>query len=1348
MRNIFLSLLMAILIACTGKETVYEPDAQKSPVIANDISNQKITAFAEDEQGHIWIGTFRGLNKYDGNEYHQYFCTDDSLDLPDNIITDIFRDSENRLWIATVNGICRYTEKDNFHRVPIHFMNQNGQQILETRDGRILLNFYNALGFYNPETDSFDKFIEYNSVHFTLKLFVDAANDLWAVREDALMRYNSTTFELKDSVATDFKVETSYLWKNNELWMGGYGEIALFDTRTCRYLHPPRCITEHPLIRQSTIQKIYALNPNTLLLVTDNYGLFVYNRNEQTLLHQNESGFPFAEAKNRINTLFVDSQRNLWLGTDAQGFSVQYSYRERFNNDSFLSGFFKNNPVLALAEDNERNLWISTVVEGLYVYNLDEKKILRIDTSVLLPKNNSGRDEKTEISSLFVDDEGRIWLASKSSNRVVCSRLIDGKLKLLASYAVEGPSVFTQDDEGTIWLSATSEYVYSLKKGDADFEALQVFPRFFNFVSGFLTLRNGKIMASPFYHRPVTIDPRTRQVEMLPLNETEWEQSILRSVLITNAAFEDSRGEVWIGTTANGLLHYQPETGYIKPVPGAPCTDIVSIEEDALGNLWVGTAYGLGRYERDAGRFTNYFASAGIGGNQFSERASCLLSNGTLVFGGTHGLTFFDPIDVLENRKIPLIFKNLKIHNKLIRPQDEDAAINKHLSYKPDIRLKHYQNGFSISFAALDYSEFKRVNYYYKLEGFDNYWVDAHNNREAYYANLPAGTYTFSVRITSSDQSIAEAQESIKVIVEPKPWLTWWAWCIYILAAGGLIVTLMRGWRRIRREKMLSRQAELEREQEQRINQMNMRFFANVSHEFRTPLTMIAGPVSQLSQSPDIPKKEKDLLCIVQRSVARMLQLVNQMMDFHKLENDTLHLSVKQSNIIEALCRITEVFRINAQSKGVDFRMQGLEDSFVMWMDEDKVDKIAGNLLSNAVKHTPSGGAITVDFDLISRQDAGVHFGLRSDDGATRFAKLTVSDTGKGIPEGKQEEIFKRYYQANDSGGVYNYGTGIGLYYARSLAELHHGYLKAENRTDTHGAVFTLLLPVDETCYADNERDYEKTIKDENYPLMVGDSFATIGETDKTPHQKTVLVVDDDSEVVHYLRVLLSPHYNVVCHFEADSAFRQMLEEAPDVVLSDVVMPGKDGYSLCRDIKNNLQLCHIPVILVTAKGTVEEQVEGLDTGADAYVTKPFEPVYLLALIKSQLRNREKVQLLLSESTKTEKIDKNILSPQDNAFMTELYHLMETELSNAELDITRLTKRMRISRSKFYYKIKGLTGENPAVFFRIYKLNRAAELIKEGRYNVSEIADMTGFATLSHFSTSFKKQFGTSPSKYN
>ena len=1350
----FLLLLYILCTAtsCRKMESIQQSEITISnPLVTNNISNQQVNAFAEDAQGHIWIGTFRGLNKYNVHEFHQYFCTDDSLDLPDNQIKDMLRDSKGRLWISTVNGVCRYTDKDNFKHIPSDMTNKNGIQLLEGTDGRIFLNYTSHLSVYNPITEEMNCVIPQLDPQGTMivKCFIDAEAQLWVVTPRTLRCYDYYSMQLKDSVAINKNSRYFYLHKDGKIWLTGSRTLLLFDTHTHQFTDLPPALAQHSVLREAEITYIHPYGNNSLLLNTSRHGMFCYNYANNTIAHQGDEDFPFEVPGFQISCMFTDSQNNLWIGSTDQGYTVCYHYKERFNNDNYIRSYFNNKSVVSANAEKNGILWITTLSDGVYRYDLNNKKVVPIDMEKIFPES---RQKAVRVNQIFVDNDNNLWM-TVTNNKVLKCQYSNNDLHIINEYDIKYPMSITQDYNGSIWIGTASPYVYKIAPEEKVFREITAFDistgSNFTFIPGLLAMKDGNLLVAAFDKPMQLINTQTGAVKELLLNKEDYKACIKRSVIIPTALYEDMQGDIWIGTVSNGLLRYSPSNGKIQPMPGTACTDISGIEEDTQGNLWVSTLYGLSRYDRTINRFTNYYEADGIGGNQFYDRASCRLSDGTLVFGGTHGLTLFNPIDVQIRRNIPLLFENLKVHNKLIHPGNKEC-INKHLSYNPDIKLNYNQNGFSISFVALDYSEHERVHYYYMLEGFDRYWIDANNNREAYYANLPAGCYTFKVRIMDNDRNIVEAENSITVTVEPAPWRTWWAYTLYLLLAAGVVFLFLRALYRIRLEKEQARRAEQEKEQEQRVNKMNMSFFANVSHEFRTPLTMISGPVTQLCESPEIDGNNKKLLHIVQQSVNRMLRLVNQLMDFNKLENDTLKLKVKRTDVVTELKRIMEIFNVNAQSKDISLITTGIEDSFLMWLDADKIDKITTNLLSNALKFTPRGGKIEVNFDVITGEEARQAFRIPQEHAFAQYIKLEVADTGIGIPEEQTERIFERYYQLNNqSVGSYNWGTGIGLYYARSLARLHHGLLKAGNRTDGQGAVFTLILPTSDEAYSPEERDNEQQEQGKAYPLQTEAQIgaSTHDEEEEDDTLKKILVVDDDTEVAHYLKVLLSPTYRVICRFNAEDAFKAVSEEAPDLVLSDVVMPGTDGYTLCRKIKEDLQLCHTPVILVTAKANMEDQVEGLNTGADAYVTKPFDPTYLQALIQSQLKNREKVRALLGRNTQTDAIADDVLSPQDNAFMTELYSLMENELSNPELDISHMTELLKISRTKFYYKVKGLTGENPSSFFKTYKLNRAAELIKEGKYSISEIADMTGFSTHSYFSKAFKKQFGIAPSEY-
>lgn len=1345
-------LLATLLLATSCRPTAAvdeKPREPENPVVAGTISNQTVNAFAEDAQGHIWIATFRGLNKYDAKNFYQYFCTDNAAGLPDNNIQDLFRDSQNRLWIATVNGACQYTEQDDFRRIPINHHNKNGYQFVESRSGRIFLNTVIDLYAYDPETGCFECAIPDLDPRrtFNNKCHIDRNDNLWIANSEELRCYDPETLQLRESISLTGRPTYSYLQENGDLWLTGNRTIALFDTDTHRFVPVPDALVRHPVLGKAHIDYIHPFGPDGLLLNTTRHGMFYYNFVSRTVVHQDETGFPFEAPNFKINRIFTDSRKNLWIGSVDQGYTIRYNYKAQFNNDNHLRSWMENKSVTALAVDRSDRLWISTLTDGLYMYDLASRHIQKIELPALPLQDDSKR---SVVGYLFADDEDALWMTVDNCLVVKCLYQPSptrggGRLRVAASYPMFYPRFITQDRNRTIWVSTGSEYVHSMRKGETRFSATRAFSSFFTFIPCLLPLDDGRILVSAFMGPLESLDPDTHEPHEIALPAEDWTTCIRRSVFIPTVMHKDAFGDIWIGTITNGLLLYSPSENRLRPVPGAPCSDISSIEEDLQGNIWVGTLYGLGKYDRATERFTNYSIANGIGGNQFYERASCRLPDGTLVFGGTHGLTFFNPLDVQQKRHVPLLFETLKIHNKTVRP-GRDECLDKHLSHVSEIRLSSDQNTFSISFAALDYCEHERIVYAYKMENYDDFWIDANNNREAYYAHLPAGRYTFRVRAMNSDRNIIEAESAIRIRVCPSPWVSWWAVGIYLLTASILVSSFVRQRMRIRAEKAASLQARMEKEQEQRINKMNMSFFANVSHEFRTPLTMIAGPIGQLCENPGITGENRHLLQIVQRSVGRMLGLVNQLLDFNKLENDTLKLRVRRTDIVASLSRLTDIFQVNAGNKEIALNTYGLEDAFLMWLDEDKMEKIFGNLMSNALKFTPAGGRIDVGFDVVSRDAVAELFPLTEADKGTQYVKITVANTGPTIPEVQMERIFERYYQlADNPDGACSQGTGIGLYYARSLTRLHHGHIRAVVPPDGKGALFVFVLPANDAAYAAAERNNEQNAQSDVFPL----SDVEPGKKDPAAeNRKTVLVVDDDTEVAHYLQTLLAPHYRVVCRFDVESALTAVRAEIPDLILSDVVMPRKDGYALCRAIKTDMRLCHIPVILVTAQFAVESQVEGLNTGANAYVTKPFDPNYLLALIRSQLQNREYVQNLLNRTTQADRIGENLLSPQDSAFMSELYALMASELSNPELDIARMTEMLKISRTKLYYRVKGLTGENPGIFFRTYKLNRAAELLAEGKHTVSEIADITGFSTLSHFSKSFKKQFGVAPSDFH
>lgn len=1361
MKPLAVALIATTLISIAACRTKPDPSPDDRPasrlVISDHLSNLQVNSIAEDSESRIWIGTFRGLNRDDVHDFHQYFCSGDSLGLPDNQINAVFCDSKDRLWTLTINGVALYTKQGDFRRIPQEDRNRNCTQCFETMDGMVCFASADALSFYDERCDSIRTLLTQTSSMGGSPQYCTAPDGkIWAVSMQKIACIDPSDFRILSLTDTRHPVYHICMDSNGMLWMSGLGKLSALNSSTSSFIPLPQGIRSRKELMDADIDLIFDTKDGRLLLNTIAGGMFCYDIESDTVIRENEAGFPYDIPDFRISTIFRDSRGNVWFGSRDQGVEVSYLNKNRFSDDKYLASLFSRKTTISVADDGEGNLWLSTLNDGLYIYRLGEHKEKRIDFEKFVSASEMGY---IRCSSVFIDSRKRIWLLIKDKHQVLKCSYDGEKLRLDKAFGFFAPMSIAESSGGKVVIGGFGRELSVYDEDSESFGTIDVYDgKTWTFITAIAPVPGqDKVLVGAFNQPMAIADLKHGSASLIHVGEDDLKNSIKQAVFIPNDIHVDSKGECWIGTVSNGLLHYSTSSGRLSPVEGTPSMDITAILEDKSSNLWVSTMHGLGKYDRSSGKFTNYFEPDGLGGNQFFDRSGCTLEDGTIAFGGNHGITKFRPSDIGRRISSPLVFEDLKVHNAIIRPA-EDRPIDRMLSLHPDIVLDYDQNSFSITFTALDYNENNSICYSFILEGYEDYWVESGYGNEAYYANVPAGRYTFRTRAINKSSGETVAEDSLNVRVKPAPLRSPLAITIYVLLASVIALLFYRQYRKsanlkleaakkIRAEREAKHLAESEKQQLERLNRQQENFFANVAHEFRTPLTMIASPVKSISHSEHISGNDRTLLNIVSRNVNWMLHLVGQLLDFNK--GDKLSLHVSKKDISSTINEAVELFIANAESKNIDLTVLGIEDPLVMWFDTDKLSKIIVNLMSNAMKFTPSGGKVTLLTDVISRKEAETMFELRSDDTEVQYAKICISDTGPGIPDGQKEKVFERYWQLDDkSGGHYNWGSGIGLYYSRMLAQLHHGYIKVSDREDgMAGSVFCLLIPAGGLSYSAAEKESAGT---QDMPLM-GSLFTSVRTNSENGEDKTdrkhILVVDDDIDVANYLKLLLADNYRVDICFDADSAVRMMEEDAPDVLISDVVMPGKTGLDLCRSVKNDLQLSHIPVILVTAKTMIESQVEGLNAGADAYVTKPFDPSYLTALIKSTLDNRSKLRHKIGNATEADEVDSEALSPQDRAFLDKLYELMDKELSNSELDVSLIAEKMKISRTKFYYKVKGLTGESPSVFFKRYKLNRAAALILEGEYNISEIADMTGFYTLSHFSTSFKKQFGMPPSEY-
>ncbi len=1298
-------LAVGLLFSCSpgaGEDIFVDPQSMR---ISTELSNQDVTAFEEDALGYMWIGTERGLNRYDSKTYHQYFHNPaDSASIPADGIECLLRDSKDRLWVGTTAGVCRFTGQGDFKRVKtpgpvvVH-------QIFENREGRIFFNAIEQLWEWLPEADSarlvihdFDPTRQYIN-----DCFVAADGDIWSVTGSHARQFDGSTLELERDFPTGVRPHFSCLVKSGFLWIIGERTVGV-DTNEKTLISLPDVLAREEAVLGSNGSLVYETG-DRMFIYTER-GFRLYEPGSGIMIREDEKGFPFNPPEGIVTDMFVDSCNNMWIALKNKGFAVRYNFTERFNSDVQLTARIRGKSITSMSVDSHGILWLMDIENHLFSYDATSGQVNEYRMPSVLKKPNKDQDP----TSIFADRADRLWMINDGI--VYQAKCSHGVCAVSASYGFPtGAHAITESADGAIWVGTASPYLYRLEKGSGKFTELKIPAPGMTMAGSLYAAPDGKIYAGMLLGGMVEVDARTAESRRIEdFGEKFW-----------TCTFRDSSGNLWVGTATDGLLRRDVQTGKVETVADVSCPYICDVREDARGNIWISTQDGLDKYIVRDKRTVNYTAADGLGGNQFSKQASALLPVGELVFGGTHGVTIFNPSNYVPKRDVPLYFSDLLIGGRLVGAGNK--VMGSSPEHFPQIVLRHNQNDFSLNLSALDYREHEKINFYYQLDGYEKQTHELGTSPAINLVNIPPGRYTLRAGIRNNDQSVTNVEQSLKIRVLPPWWQRWWAWTLYLLLASGILYSLVSARRRIILQRSEAERLEREKEQERRVNEMNMRFFGNISHEFRTPLTMISGPVAELEETEEgLSARGKKLLDVVQYNVSRMLRLVNQVLDFGKLDSDAIRLQVSRLDLSSLLSRLMSSYAVNAQQKGITLRESGLEMPLTGFFDADKMEKIVANLMSNAMKYTPKGGEISCSMDT-----------------ADKSVTIRISDNGPSIPEDKLEKIFERYYQVDAHQG---FGTGIGLYYARKLSGLHHGSLSAANLPEG-GVVFTLTLPFRDVYSSEEHAPETEEVQTDLYPLAEKVSSSA----EEGGHERTILVIDDDTSIVQYLTLLLSESYNVLSEFDAASGLATLKDRQPDLVLCDVAMPGEDGFSFCERAKNDLETSHVPVILVTAKSTVENQVQGLKKGADAYVTKPFDPDYLKALIESQLSNRERMRAQLGAATSTAAVDKDALSPQDESFMSELYALMEAELANPEVNVEKMAEMMKLSRSKFFYKIKGLTGEKPNVFFRRYKLNRAAELLLEGKLNVSEIAYATGFASLTVFSRNFKQQFGVTPREY-
>lgn len=1328
---IFVPVVFWGMLSCEKKEPAsVDGDSYR---ISSRISNLNVRTIAEDSLGHIWIGTNRGLNRFTGKEYYQFYNSNEGNSINNNTINQIMYDSRGRCWITTISGVCLLDRNENFTNIPLQTRFVATNRIVETSEGDIIIQTsYRQLQKYDEESRSFRNIPVASDVLASLwsgGLFTATNNTLWILSGRRICQLDHTTGNIMNEVFFDTDVSAVIKSSNNQLLLYGKRKLLCFDMIKRQFVGLPAWVSDSRFTEEG-LARIYYGN-RTGIIYTDS-NLYIYDDISKSTYTADSDASPYYFPEFSPSVIFVDSNRNVWMGTSDKGVHLIPYKGKIFNQKGSMINALKGKNIKSTASDGDNGLWAVTSGEIIYV---DSKRNVY----------SVGAKESGISGSLtFIihrKKDGTMWLAAGGK---IYEFIFDGhELQILDEVNI-GQSVVSmiEASDGKLYLATNYGQVYSVYGEDNSLRNIyktQILEmgatRGYTSAYDICELSDGRLAATFFRTDIMIIEPETGTTEEMDYRSQTGELFHITCV------FQDDTGRFWFGSRDRGVFYVDKDAKImsLKETAGSSISDI---RQDNMSRIWISTAQGLFTYNPEDGGVSYFGSVDGELGNQYNVNASCRLEDGTVVFGETNGIVTCHDVLFDTDRTFPIRFEQLKVNNEVVFPSDE-GPLKESLQTAKEIRLRHWQNNISISFSLLNYQPYHTTNFMFILEGNDDTWTDIGTSNTIYISRLRPGKYMLKVTGSNQDKD-SVIDNSIRIRVYPPWWSCVAAKIFYLLLFAGVVTYIFMQRQRKMRYKLNLLQARREKEHEKYLNKMNINFFGNMAHEFRSPLTMLTGPLEELSQSPVLNDEARTLVNTMGISINRMNKLVNQLLDFNKIDNGALGLRIERNVDVNAKLReYAEMAKARADRYRIEVTEEGLDTQYYISLDTDKLDSIVFNLFSNAFKFTKQG-SVSLRLYKANVDEVGERTKLREDEVHCReYLCIDIENSSDPIDLPDIEKIFDRYYQIKQKALSNRYsGTGIGLYFSRALARIHHGYLWAENVTERSMVRFTLALPMDETPY--RNEDFAEEEQNSVEVLSVKDNM-NVHKGKDMEKKITVMVVDDDIDIANYMEMFLSRQFNVTVCYNTYQAYEALSKsDLPNIILTDLMMSDVDGLSFCRKIKSDKILCDIPVIVVTAKVKVDSKIEALEAGADAYITKPFEPSHIVAQIKSLLKYRKVSGGNVSDIPEDMELDIASMTPKEQQFMNRIFQILKNELSNPEFDIPNLAERLNVSRSKLFMDIKRITGMSPNDLIKKYRMVLAAELLKCGKHNVSEVAYSVGFSSLSYFSKAFKQYFGRSP----
>lgn len=1336
MKHTFPLLLFLLLCTVCHTRASNESIQFRTMQVTDGLSNNHVNTIFRDSQGFMWFGTASGLNRYDGFQIKAFQSNPaDSLSLHDNYVQSIQEDRRHRLWICAGDVYAIFNpETEEFHKLSYAYYEQLGMRAVAqvvSVDGDELWLWARNDGLYHASKGHAVRLMPYNQQREVTAILVDDKSDRVYVAEDngavAILDRKSgrlkTRLQIPDARSPKLNY-SFFLDSRKRLWVYSEYDACVYDTVNNQWLG----LEVQPAYMSSSVKSINEDADGNIWIGYDNDGVEVKMMDGSSLFLRSNINDPHSLGNDSVESIFHDSDGGMWVATYKRGVSVYYPSEYKFQT-YVLGDVNCIIPVQGVADQ----VYVGTDHGELIRFNLNTHSSDRIPVP--------GPYGSRAITTMSTGRDGTLWVGTYKGGMYGRH---DGQFRHYdTSNGLSSPNVWSivAAPDGNLWIGTLGGGVQRFNPDNGKFDTFtaQNSGLTSDYVSSLTLGRDGNIYAGCADGIAV-INPAMASVSKL---EGFRQQGSGYGSLNINQLMCDSRGLLWVGTR-EGLFVYELKTNTIFTPQLRPATNnlfINGIVEGADGTVWITSGSTLYNVSVDGSthdgnyKFNSYAFGVedGLSGTSFNQRSLCLASGGQILAGYLGGILEMNPDRLQYAVRYPAIrFTELTIGNTPVRvgqEYDGRVILPKALPYMHELKLGAGQNDITVSFSTDNYQHSSREVFEYMLEGYDDSWRQCPRGiNYVHYMKLPSGHYTLKVRLCIPGVDADKIVGELKIVVAVPWYASWWMIVIYALAAAGAILMSLWLVRRRERRRYMERQRRETERKEMELNELKFKFFTNVSHDLRTPLTLILSPVeSLLSEKTD----EHDVrrLTTIKRNANRLLYLVNQLLDMRKKDMAGLHLNLSSGDVVQTVEKAMESFMDIADRRDIDLKFSSEQPSIMMAYDVDKVTKCVMNLLSNAVKYTPDHGTITV--------------AIRTVEG---MLEITVADTGKGVSDKDKQHIFERFYMGQDKSGSKT-GTGIGLSLVFEYVKLHGGEVHVEDNKPC-GAMFRLTLPMDlkaEIQNPDNEDEHRQAEDLETESLRPGERDKEVNKNNDTKADKPrILFVDDNMDLTEFLRDEFSREYEVDTAPDGEDAEQMVKEHHYDLIVTDIMMPKVDGIQLTRTLKADPATANIPVIMLTAKQDVSSVVEGLSLGADDYVTKPFNNDVLALKIKRMVSlSKGGVKRSYIEPT-----PENIqITPLDQQLIGKAVKYVENNMDRTDLTVEELSRELGMSRVHLYKKLLALTGKSPIEFIRILRLKRAAQYLRESQLNVSEIAYQVGFNSPKYFSRYFKEEYDMTPSEY-